>query len=81
MCNHFVSWEDAAMQFQTTKNEITQTIHFETALLNEFQKDNLITFNSEEITVTELGKYFVRNIAASLDPNLKSQNKKFSKAL
>lgn len=81
MCNHFVSWEEVASQFLTSKETIKNTIHFETSLLNEFQIDNLITFNSEEIMLTELGKYFVRNIAASLDPNLKSQNKKFSKAL
>ena len=81
MCNHFVSWDEVASQFQTSKETIKNTIHFETSLLNEFQKDNLITFHAEEIKVSDLGKYFVRNIAASLDPNLTSQNKKFSKAL
>ena len=81
MCNHFVSWDEVASQFQTSKETVKNTIHFETSLLNEFQKDNLITFHAEEIKVSDLGKYFVRNIAASLDPNLTSQNKKFSKAL
>ena len=39
------------------------------------------TDSSDEIEVTNLGKYFVRNIAAGFDPILKVNSKKFSRAL
>ncbi|MCF6358302.1 MAG: coproporphyrinogen III oxidase, partial [Draconibacterium sp.] len=81
MCNHYVSWHKTAQLFNTSYTEIKNTIKFNETVLSEFLTDELITFNSKEIMVTNLGKYFVRNIASSIDPNLKLSSKNFSKAL
>jgi len=81
MCNHFVSWQETALLFNTSEAEIKNTIRLDEATLSGFVSDDLITFNSNEIVVTDLGKYFIRNIAAIFDPNLKLNKKKFSKAL
>jgi len=81
MCNHFISWNEAAGKFGVSETEIKNTVAFDENLLAGFNADGLINFGPGEIEVTDLGKFFVRNIAASLDPNLKNAMQKFSKAL
>jgi oxygen-independent coproporphyrinogen-3 oxidase len=81
MCNHFVSWSEAANKFGVSETEIKSTVSFDENTLSEFVSDGLITFGPGEIEVTDLGKFFVRNIAASFDPNLKNALQKFSKSL
>jgi oxygen-independent coproporphyrinogen-3 oxidase len=81
MCNFFISWPAVAELFNATETEIKNIIEFDTKTLDTFVADGLLTYNSKEIVITDLGKYFIRNIAASLDPGLKSATQKFSKAL
>jgi len=81
MCNHFVSWSEAANKFGVSETEVKNTVSFDENTLSEFVSDGLIKFDTGEIEVTDLGKFFVRNIAASFDPNLKNALQKFSKAL
>jgi oxygen-independent coproporphyrinogen III oxidase len=81
MCNHFVSWSEAANKFGVSETEVKNTVSFDENTLTEFVSDGLIKFEAGEIEVTDLGKFFVRNIAASFDPNLKNALQKFSKAL
>lgn len=81
MCNHFVSWSEAARKFGVSETEINNTVSFDENTLSEFVTDGLIKFRPGEIEVTGLGKFFVRNIAASFDPNLKNALQKFSKSL
>jgi oxygen-independent coproporphyrinogen-3 oxidase len=81
MCNYYLSWKEAAQKFAVSENEIKTTVELNKAILNEFVTDGLLDFNSNEITVTKTGRFFVRNIAASFDPNLKNAIQKFSKSL
>ena len=81
MCNHFVSWSEAANKFGVSETEVKNTVSFDENTLSEFVSDGLIKFETGAIEVTDLGKFFVRNIAASFDPNLKNALQKFSKAL
>jgi oxygen-independent coproporphyrinogen III oxidase len=81
MCNHFVSWSEAANKFGVSETEVKNTVSFDENTLTEFVSDGLIKFETGAIEVTDLGKFFVRNIAASFDPNLKNALQKFSKAL
>ena len=36
----------------------------------EFKSDGLLDFSEKAISITETGSLFIRNIAASLDPEL-----------
>ena len=81
MCNYYLSWKEAAQKFEVTENEIKLTVEFEIEKLDEFKADGLLEFDSNEISVTNTGRFFVRNIAASFDPNLKNAMQKFSKSL
>ena len=81
MCNFYVSWKEVAQLFKTSETDIKKLIEYDEKSLNNFVHDGLIRFNANEIIITDLGKYFIRNIAASLDPIIKNASQKFSKAL
>lgn len=59
-------------QFQTDLNKVYPVINKEeiTNRLTEFLNDDLIFINNDVLTVTELGKTFVRNICMSFDEHL-----------
>ncbi|HPR62308.1 MAG TPA: hypothetical protein PLF35_15235, partial [Prolixibacteraceae bacterium] len=65
------------MPYRLTKLE---TVVFEARALEAFVNDGLVEFENDSVEVTEKGKFFVRNIAAAFDPNLKNALQKFSKA-
>jgi len=81
MCNFYISWKETAQLFSSSEEEIKATIAYDETILNDFVSDRLLTFTANEIAITDLGKYFIRNIAASLDPMMKTATQKFSKAL
>lgn len=81
MCNYFISWQSVSNVFETNETEIKETVSFKETDLNEFISDGLIQINSDEIEVTETGRFFIRNIAAAFDPAIKTATQKFSKAL
>ncbi|MFW5830649.1 MAG: oxygen-independent coproporphyrinogen III oxidase [Prolixibacteraceae bacterium] len=81
MCNHFVSWPNTAQKFNVSAEEVRNAITFDHDIIQLFVSDGLIKFTPDEIRVTDMGRFFVRNIAGSFDPNLKTTTKKFSKSL
>ena len=81
MCNYYLSWNEAAQKFEVLEDDIKATVELEESQLQNFMADGLLDYNSKEIIVTKQGRFFVRNIAASFDPNLKKATKKFSKSL
>ena len=81
MCNHFISWNESARKFNVSPEKIKNTISYNHDDLQLFVSDGLITFTPDEVAVTDLGRFFVRNIAGSFDPNLKTTTRKFSKSL
>ena len=81
MCNYFISWKDTATKFNLQDSEVFKLIRYDEEQLSIFHEDGLLTSSNEGVTVTELGRFFVRNIAASFDPALGQAGKTFSKAL
>jgi oxygen-independent coproporphyrinogen III oxidase len=81
MCNHYLSWEQTAGQYNIPVSKLKSIVHYDESQLLEFKDDNLLSFDDGEIVLTELGRFFIRNIAASFDPGLRNAGKTFSKAL
>lgn len=79
MCNYAVNWEEASAHLNTTKVDILKALQYDEIKLKEFQEDGLITLTNTGIEMTEEGKLFVRNVAASLDPLMINTTKQFSK--
>lgn len=81
MCNQFISWEETSEKFCLSESEIKNITAYDEPMLKEFLDDQLLTITRDAVTITELGRFFVRNIAASFDPGLSKSAKTFSKAL
>lgn len=81
MCNHYISWKDAAVHFNLSEEEVKQSVCYDQETLDKFVSDGLIHLHAGNLEVTDLGKFFVRNIAAGFDPHLKNAVQKFSKSL
>lgn len=81
MCNYYISWKKAAQLLQTSSDAIKKSIKYDESALSEFTAEGLVSFNNDELQVTEQGRFFVRNITASLDPNMQNTTLKFSKSL
>ncbi len=82
MCNQYLSFKETSAIFGISVKEIKDTIQYNDEILKEFVDDGLLSIPDEEtIQINQLGRFFIRNIAASFDPNLKVSSKKFSKAL
>ncbi|WP_026166339.1 oxygen-independent coproporphyrinogen III oxidase [Bacteroides propionicifaciens] len=79
MCNYSVNWQKIADYIQKDKAEVLNAIRYNQSELQEFADDGLIEYSANDIRMTEIGKLFVRNIAASLDPLMENSTKSFSK--
>ncbi|WP_299100625.1 oxygen-independent coproporphyrinogen III oxidase [uncultured Winogradskyella sp.] len=71
MCNFSTSWENAELSFKELPEVLVK--------LKEFEKDNLLQFETKKVTITEKGKPFIRNICMAFD--LRLQRKRPETAL
>jgi oxygen-independent coproporphyrinogen-3 oxidase len=67
MCNMKISFPGIAESRKITSEELRNSIKIDEAILGSFAGDGLISYSGDSIEVTEKGKFFMRNIAASLD--------------
>jgi oxygen-independent coproporphyrinogen-3 oxidase len=82
MCNEYVSFDETAQAFNLSKEDVKKALNFDEALFGGFVSDDLLRVEKGEIfNVTGTGRFFIRNIAAQFDPNLRTATQHFSKAL
>jgi oxygen-independent coproporphyrinogen-3 oxidase len=81
MCNKHISWSEQAAAFATTPENLKSCIHIDEAALRDFEDDGLIVSSEDEINVTETGSLFIRNIAASFDPDFKQSTNLYSRSV
>jgi oxygen-independent coproporphyrinogen III oxidase len=81
MCNKRVSWSDVASKLGVPAEEVRTQIAVNKSTLAGFAADGLISYTPDEITVTELGSIFIRNVAASLDSAYQQQANSYSKTV
>ena len=82
MCNKSLHWNSMAGMAGVSRQHLLDVLHFDRAAFTVFEEDGLIELNAEGITVTETGSFFMRNIAAALDPALKIvSGNRFSKSV
>ena len=82
MCNQYFSFNETAQLFNLSDKEIKNAIQYSDEILQEFVADGLLILKpGKSLQITESGRFFIRNIAARFDPNLRLSSKKFSKAL
>ncbi len=81
MCNMYVDFKQVAGKYDLRVEEIYNLTKVDFRNISEFQAEGLLNFADDVLELTRQGQFFMRNIAASFDPNMKNNQKNFSKAL
>lgn len=81
MCNRKVEWATVATRWGISQERLLDIVEYDEARFASLIEDGIITLSGGGITVTELGAKYIRNVAAALDPLMKSSTKNFSKSL
>lgn len=81
MCNYTVSWSDIANRMNMSEKEVRNALNYNKEQLCDFQKDGIIEFSEDYITVLPEAAPFVRNVAASLDKLMVNNEKRYSKSV
>jgi len=81
MCNLYLNWDNIAKNHQLEAEEVKSIVEYNKVNLDDFKKEQLLNYNNDEINVSQLGQYFIRNIASVFDVKLKGSQKQFSKSL
>src|SRR5690554_2142621 len=62
MCNEFVSFDETAVKFNTSVENVYEAVAYDHNQFEKFVNDGLIRFlNSSSMEVTEDGRFFIRN--------------------
>lgn len=81
MCNRYLSWTALASRLGVDREQAMKMTEENETELKGFESDGLIVKNQDGLEVTDKGRFFIRNIAASYDPMLKAGQKNFSKSI
>ena len=79
MCNYHLNWNDVARYLNMSVDEVKAATAYDEAKLRQFAEDGIIEWDGDYIRMTEQGRLFVRNVAASLDKLMLHSTKSFSK--
>lgn len=81
MCNERINWQNFSQKLGLTVEQVQSEIILDRRKLDSFVDDGLLTYNDDEMAITEKGTFFIRNIVASLDKNLKTPENTYSKSV
>lgn len=81
MCNKFIDFKVLAQNLSTPLKTIKKVIGFEAINFDEFIADELLKIDDDKLFVSELGSFFIRNIAMLFDPKLGQKQGMYSKTV
>lgn len=81
MCNNFLSWDKTASHLNRSVKDIQTITAFHPDKMKQFVDDGLLIMNDDELTITETGRFTIRNIVSTLDAKLDVGEKRFSKSI
>jgi oxygen-independent coproporphyrinogen III oxidase len=82
MCNRQIHWGEIAGRLGITQKEIMSIIQFDLSRVKPLKADGLIEISNTGVTITDKGRFFIRNIAVAFDPGMITPtDKKFSKSI
>ncbi len=81
MCNRLIVWSELAQQLSVSIQQIWEAMDYRANSLAELERDGIVTTSDDRIWVTDLGAKFIRNVAAAIDPLMRTTDKRYSKSL
>lgn len=81
MCNKKISFSEIAAMHGLTAEELKEAVGFRESKLSGLIEDGLLTYNGDEIMISEKGSMFIRNIAVIFDREYQEKNQTYSKTV
>jgi oxygen-independent coproporphyrinogen-3 oxidase len=81
MCNKQLDWNLLSEELQVDLPDLKKILNDDPKQLAEMEADGLLHRTEHDLTVTETGSLFIRNIAALFDPDYRQQVNKYSKSV
>jgi oxygen-independent coproporphyrinogen-3 oxidase len=81
MCNNRLNWQNISDRLNTSPDNLKRLTCFDPARLKPLADDGLVSFDDNQILVTQTGRVLIRNVAALFDPKLHTGKKQFSKTI
>ncbi|MDO9635211.1 MAG: oxygen-independent coproporphyrinogen III oxidase [Paludibacter sp.] len=81
MCNKMIDLPAFCDEQKIKFDDFIRITQFTEQKIETFLSDNLIEFENKTLIVTEVGSFFIRNIAASFDPTYHQQENQYSKSV
>lgn len=81
MCNGYWELEQMAKVTEMSTEYIKEVLGFNVEKFDVFEEEGIIQRHNNSIRITEMGRFFVRIIAAQFDPVFAATQQNFSKAL
>lgn len=81
MCNNYVDLHSVAERLQITVRELKGKTGFAEEGLKTFMDDQLVGFDGIHLSVSDHGRFFLRNIAMLFDPLLTGKEMNYSKTI
>jgi oxygen-independent coproporphyrinogen III oxidase len=82
MCNRHMQWNEIATRFSMNIDDLKQIVGYSDEKLQALVADELLIVTNDGVTITDLGRFFIRNIAVVFDPAMAiATDKKFSKSI
>lgn len=79
MCNNHISFPETAAACGVDESALRSAVRIDEKALADLQGDGLIDYTGDEIRVTGTGSFFIRNVAAALDPEYREAVQTYSK--
>jgi oxygen-independent coproporphyrinogen III oxidase len=81
MCNNYLSWEKVAARTESSAAQLKEITKFSISKMQNFIDDGLLLVSDNDITITDTGRFTIRNIAAAFDPKLNDSGNCFSNTI
>ncbi|MFT3740048.1 MAG: oxygen-independent coproporphyrinogen III oxidase [Breznakibacter sp.] len=81
MCNRLLQWDKIGTTYGISPWQVKEAVGFDMARFSGMADDGLLSIDAQGVTVSELGRFFIRNIASSLDPMLANGTNMYSKSV
>ena len=81
MCNQYINWSQIAQNFNTSSEDLKHLVNYNSSKLDALAADGFISFSNDDLRLTEIGNFFVRNIAVLFDPAYQQVENKYSKTV
>ncbi|MEL7586387.1 MAG: oxygen-independent coproporphyrinogen III oxidase [Prolixibacteraceae bacterium] len=81
MCNHYLSWRELAGRFGMTAEGLKALLNFSNEKLEPFRDDHLLEYTGDDLQIYDVGRFFLRNVAAVFDIHAGDLSRKYSKSV